>query len=685
MTHDIFTEKYCKRLNKEQYEAVTKVDGPVLLLAVPGSGKTTTLVTRLGYMIAVKGIDPSRILTLTYTVAATRDMAERYRSLFPSGPVPEFRTINGICAKIIAYYGSQIGKTPYELAGSEDRTGNILSQLYYKYMGEYPTETDIRSVRTLIAYAKNMILTEDEITELGEEENTRILPIYQGYNAALKQAGLMDYDDQLVYAYKLLRAVPSLLEHYKRQYPYICVDEAQDTSKIQHMIISLLAGERGNLFMVGDEDQSIYGFRAAYPEALLSFDRDHTGASTMVMDINYRSDGHIVAAADHLIRHNKKRHAKTMKTDRPSNNPVQFKSIGRREDQYAYLLDLAGQVASEADHSSETAILYRDNESALPLIDLLDRKGIPYRMRSTDMSFFTGRVVTDVLSIMRFAYEPSDAGLFMNIYYKISTYLKKDQAERACRAAKRSGRSIPEEAAALPDIAEYTAVNIKNLYVKLISMRKMSPLKALTLIESGLGYGEYIGRNQLDAGKLFILKRLAEREQEPVSFMKRLEYLQRLVADGGQGKRDCHYRSSDDPGYGGAQDTAGEYHRSGGVILSTIHGSKGLEYDNVYIIDICNGILPQTMPMGRAVKVSARERRLEEDRRILYVGMTRARHKLTLLTYGSYASPFIKELRVPVSTGGRIGSGSVNAASGGRSGSLSGSKPKAFIKKRREL
>ncbi len=190
----------------------------------------------------------------------------------------------------------------------------------------------------------------------------------------------MDYDDQMVYAYNMLLKIPWLLEYFQNQYPYICVDEAQDTSKIQHAIIALLASRTGNLFMVGDEDQSIYGFRAAYLEALLEFEQHHPGAKVLLMEENIRSDANIVQAANRFIQNNTLRHEKPMHPSRPKQREIREISVANRKAQYSYLFKVAASCTNQA------AVLYRDHECALPLIDLLERNGIPYRMRNVDIT-----------------------------------------------------------------------------------------------------------------------------------------------------------------------------------------------------------------------------------------------------------------------------------------------------------
>lgn len=296
LTWSEFYNQFSIQLNEQQQSAVQSVTGPVLLLAVPGSGKTTVLVTRLGYMIFCRGIAPEKILTVTYTVAATKDMSERFASRFGQDLADclEFRTINGICARVIQYYGRKTARTAFSLLTDEKRISTILSAIYQKTEQVYPTDGDLKNVRTLITYIKNRMLNEKEIEALDETAEIRISAIYKEYCKHLRENQLMDYDDQMVYAYNMLRKIPWLLEYFQDQYSYICVDEAQDTSKIQHAIIALLASRTENLFMVGDEDQSIYGFRAAYPEALLEFEQHHPGAKVLLMEENFRSDANIV-------------------------------------------------------------------------------------------------------------------------------------------------------------------------------------------------------------------------------------------------------------------------------------------------------------------------------------------------------------------------------------------------------
>ncbi len=614
MQRDEFLQTYCSHLNMQQREAVLTTEGPVLLLAVPGSGKTTVLVTRLGYMLYSCGIPAENILTLTYTVAATGDMERRFRSVFGEQitEMPEFRTINGICAKVIAQYGRMVGKTPFELITDEKKLAGMVAEIYMKRLNEYPTESDIRMVRGLITYAKNMMLNSEEIKALEKEAKLPLLDIYKEYNAMLKSRSLIDYDDQMIYAYMLLKKIPDLLQYYRNIYRYICVDEAQDTSKIQHAIISMLAGASGNLFMVGDEDQSIYGFRAAYPEALLHFEQDHPGAKVLLMETNYRSNAKIVLTADEFIQHNKQRHAKHMMPSKEAAEDITCIHVNTPGAQHAYLAKVA------ADSAERCAILYRDNESVIPLVDLLERQGATYRLKNADMTFFTHRVVSDLTNIMKFALEPDNSELFMQIYYKLKFYLKKTQAMQLCDLAKELEVPILEALERDTEITANTLRSCKGMRSNLHRLKDDTPAVALDRILGQMGYGEFLEKNDLGENKVRILKMLAMREKTVEDFLDRLSALQTVIRENERG--------------------------SGQFILSTIHSSKGLEYDNVYLIDVCDGIFPDQVVKDYKKATEEEIRHYEEERRLFYVAMTRAKQRLYVFHQNGVKASFLKEI-----------------------------------------
>lgn len=629
-----FETTFSVKLNQQQKEAVQSTKGPVLLLAVPGSGKTTVLVTRLGYMIYCKNIPPERILTVTYTVAATKDMSERFAVRFGEDMAKrlEFRTINGICARIIQYYGRRIGKTPFELVKDEKATTGMLIRICQDHGMGYPTESDLKNVRTLITYIKNMMLNEEELQKLEEESDIRIAGIYREYCRQMREQKLMDYDDQMLYAYNILRKDPGVLAYFQNRYPYICVDEAQDTSKIQHAIIALLAAGTGNLFMVGDEDQSIYGFRAAYPEALLSFEKKHPGAKVLLMEENFRSNAKIVEAADKFIQKNTLRHEKHMRAAREAGADIREISLKSRKAQYVYLMKaaqkcttgMAGMSGSEehrgrADASvTETAVLYRDNECAIPLIDLLERKNIPYRMRNADLSFFTHRTVLDVQNIIRFAMDPKDTELFMQIYYRLKLFFNKKDALRYAQISQEKDMEVLDAALKYGNLEKYQEDNIRNLKRQMVRILNMPGDEVVNQILTYMGYQDYLKKMGMNANKLETVKLIGSRVESPEKLLERLEELRTIIQEKVSDK-DCPF------------------------ILSTMHASKGLEYDTVYLLDVMDGILPEKVLANPRTASKEELETYEEERRLFYVGVTRAKNQLNVFTTNK-PSKFCSEL-----------------------------------------
>ena len=653
MTWTEFTSRFLIQLNQQQESAVQSVEGPVLLLAVPGSGKTTVLVTRLGYMIFCKGIAPERILTVTYTVAATKDMAERFACRFGAEMAGrlEFRTINGICARVIQYCSWKSGRTAFSLLTDEKRIAAMLSGIYQRIEHSYPTESDLQNVRTLITFIKNRMLGEEEIRALEKDAEIQLLRIYKAYNAELREHQLMDYDDQMVYAYTMLQRFPWLREHFQQQYPYICVDEAQDTSKIQHAIIALLASRTENLFMVGDEDQSIYGFRAAYPDALLEFEQHHPGARVLLMEENFRSDASIVRAADRFIQKNTLRHEKHMQPARPKQREIREIPLANRKAQYSYLLKVAegctaayaadqeqravaadevkeradGGPATDTLHAdrrrslSPIAVLYRDHECALPLIDLLERNGVPYKMRNADIGFFTNRVVLDICNIIRLAENPLNTELFMQLYYKLGTYLRKQDAQSIADISQLEGLSVWDVALKHGGLNAYTKGKVRAIQTHMRNMLKESAGRAVHRIVEYMGYREYMERSEIKDTKLDILRILADQEDSPRHLVDRLEKLRQVLKEKSS-ERDCPF------------------------ILSTIHASKGLEYDSVYLLDVIDGVLPAQIPKDLKKAEKAELEAYEEERRLFYVGITRAKDQLYVFTMKTQHSSFCDEL-----------------------------------------
>ena len=592
MTYEEFKIQYSIRLNRQQEEAVRQTEGPILLLAVPGSGKTTVLVTRLGYMLHCKGIRPEQILTVTYTVAATRDMKARFISFFGEGHADKltFRTINGLCAVVIGRYARQKGTEPFALLDDERQINSVIRELLARTGTAFPSDLQVKDARTHITYCKNMMLTESEI-HTHKVDGMDFPRVYFEYQDYLLRSRRMDFDDQMVFTYRIFRQHPDILAYFQRRWPYICVDEAQDTSKIQHAILRLLASGSSNIFMVGDEDQSIYGFRAAWPQALLEFEQVFPGAKVLKLETNYRSTRAIVEKADAFIRCNQNRRQKKMRTENQQGSPIRRIMLEDYNRQYNYLL----KVAENCEES--TAVLYRNNDSALPLIDLLEQKGVPYACRQREGFFFTSPLVRDITDMLEFAFDDGNKDLFLRFYYKLDLKLKKAVISQLLYGMP-SDKSVFEVLLESGGLEPWQIGKVKAMQTHYSKLPYLTSFAAIQRLVRYMGYGDYLQEQHGDTTKLDILLSLANQTPSVGQFLLHLQELKERI-ETLEPRPDCPF------------------------VLSTIHASKGLEYDHVILIDAVDGLLP-----------SADEaEELEEERRLFYVGATRARKQLEFLCY----------------------------------------------------
>ena len=612
MEKTAFETAHMAALNPQQRAAVAAVDGPVLLLAVPGSGKTTVLITRLGYMTEVCGIAPESILTMTYTVAATQEMRARFAARFGEAEAArmEFRTINGVAARIIALYSRMYGRTPPDLLQSESETTPLLLQLWQSINHEYAAESTLKELRTAITYIKNMCLTDAELDEL-ETDLENLPELYRAYQQALRARHKMDYDDQLCFALQILNGAPAVAAAFRKRYRYFCVDESQDTSRVQHEIIRVLAQQSGNLFMVGDEDQSIYGFRAAYPQALMDFEKTYPGARVLLMEENYRSREPILAAANRFVARNRYRRPKTIAPTQGAGEPIRVVEVRRRADQLAFLF-------AEAQHCEvETAVLFRNHESALPIIDLCERRGVPYGCKAVEQTFFTNKIVRDVADIFALAARPDDADTFLRCYFKFGVAVTRAQALYAAGQARQYGQGCWTALINEDSIRPRTRAAMAEVAAGLARLPRMAADDAVRFLTDQLGYGKYLDKNGMDRAKLAVLEMLGAQEPTPRRLLRRLAELRTIVQE--------HVTP---PGCK--------------FLLSTIHSAKGMEYDRVILLDVLDGILPAKPEL--CCRPPAETRQYEEDRRLFYVAMTRARQELVLFDCTAERASFAQEV-----------------------------------------
>ena len=606
-----FKEKYHIDLNKQQERTVQSVEGAVLLLAVPGSGKTTVLVDRLGYMVNERKINPRRILAITFNKSAAEGMKSRYVGIFggESGNKIDFRTINSLSLEIYTQYCKLYNKGVRNLIqGTEQK--DLFAKIYREFHpDEYPSEGDILELETAIAYAKNMMLSKEKISSF-DSDYPKFSLMFQKYCDTLKEQNKMDFDDQMVFAHWILSNDSSQTAFLQNRYQYICVDEAQDTSKIQHEIIRIIA-HGNNIFMVGDEDQSIYGFRAAYPKALLNFRADYNNPYILRMERNYRSTPQIIEKAQMFISENKGRYEKTMVADRDDGNPVELITVKSVEEQYSKALFIAKNA------EKETAFLYRDNESSVVLVDFFLRNNIGFRLKKPEMNFFGNTVVRDIVAYLTLAIDPYHSKSLKQICNKGIIYLKKQQLDytvKYCHSKKLTVfEAVESQMQYLPYRQRDRADRLKDTVDELSNKNTEEAILYLL----ARGYGDYLEEKRLDYAKIETLLILAKQEPDISKYLNRLKTLENLIQNGFEDK--------------------------GKITLSTIHSSKGLEYDTVYMVDVYDGRFPSSKKniFNRSKDNADGE---QEERRLFYVGITRAKNELYVFSIDGKPSSYIDSL-----------------------------------------
>lgn len=601
-----FLQEHNLHLNTQQQQALGRIDGKTLLLAVPGSGKTTVLISRLGYMIQECGIRPEEILTLTFSRAGVRDLKERYQQVFGAeAETVRINTIHSFALSVIRDCQKRNGRKAFEVL--EDRRG-LLREIYKKYHNHYPSEADLGEIDQKLTYVKNLMLKKEAIERVFADE-IRIREDYEKYKDANH---LIDFDDMLIYAYRLLKRNPKLLESYRERYKYIQVDEAQDNSRVQHEIIKMLVGEDGNLFMVADEDQSIYGFRGAFPNGVLDFDKTFKDGHIIKMETNYRSSKSLVEPANRFIVLNRGRYPKDMKTERLEGQPPVHEFFRTEEERDNFI------ISSVQREGKETAVLFRNNDSAVPIVDLLDRKGIPFMLRESNPAFFSNFLMYDLESFYRLSKNPADIEAFRRLWYKLRLMLSKENINQFAKIYK-NRHNIWETLLSMK-LPGWLKDNIMEAQGTFKSLAHRKPADFMRTVLYDLQYEDYLDysiQNESNreniSHKIDILKTIARRETTMEGFFKRLGELREIMASP-QVKT-----------------------KRGNLTLSTIHSAKGLEFEKVFLIDVTKTILPSP---STSESVAEQEREFQEEVRLFYVGVTRAKQELEFLSIGSpYSQP----------------------------------------------
>lgn len=586
--------------NEQQELAITSMDKPTLLQAVPGSGKTTTVVYRAGYMVNVLGIEPSKILVLSFSRSTAFDIQNRYISIFGEKDAAkiQFRTVNNLCDQIVFdYYRDKKMKKPRLIKDNTFMLRGLFSDIYHRA----PAANEINDIRIGISRIKNLQLSGD-ILKRQTVGNIKLLPIYNAYQKELKRTDQIDYDDQVLMVYDIFYNDKEFLKKRQELAPHILVDEAQDTSKLQHEIINFLAEGCKSIMMVGDEHQTIHGFRAAYPAALIDFTKRYPEAEIIKFNQNYRSTPQIVQLANVSLSQNNRYVSNKMFTEREAGQKVKFSFFNKREEQYSAI---AEKLLPH--YEGETAVLYRNNNSAIPLILELVEHNIPFRCYGMDTLFFNSRVVNDIKNVMNSAFQPHNQELLWSTYNLFDTRLDESIIHEALDTAdKRRYLSLWHKIFYKCDINRETKERVRLVITTVSAIRKGCTAREAIDHICNAGY------KRAGSDETYILKTLAHEGESVKDFLSRLTDIEKVVAE----------RINDTT----VPDTV-QY------VLSNIHASKGIEYDNVIIMDEVSPVFP------------ALHGDPDEELRLFYVAVTRAKNVLILLSYADSKQPYIDWLQ----------------------------------------
>jgi len=617
-------ENFHMQFDPQQKQAIQHMNGPALILAVPGAGKTTTLICRTGYLIFEKNIAPQSILSLTFSRSAANDMKNRFNEIFRSKVHAHinFSTFHSFCYRFLKAFDKEMPQWQLiEGANAPITKKRLISQIYHSLHQEMPGEETVDEIIRQISVAKN------RENQVSVSPLVKSLPtIVSLYESEKQKHRWFDFDDLLVQTLGILRKNPHIQKRLQEQYPYIQVDETQDLSPIQFRLIECLLSRDQNLFMVADDDQSIYGFRGAMPEELFQFIQKRTNFTTYRMETNYRSGIPLIQAANELIQKNEKRFTKSMHANSKERTVMAYELCKDPIHQLTTLQACLKDIPRE----ETTGILFRNRISAIPILNLCEEMQVPVKTRDLQTSFFRSALYLDFHAFFRFALDPSDGSAFDQIWYKFNGYIRRRDYE-AVRAYD-AGENILLRLKRNTDLPLYQQKNLSRIEDLFHQIQKQRPSYAIETILRDLEYREYLNRKkespryrgEVDAQHLSIMMTLAAQSTSLTDLLASCETLM------------VKMRKSQN------QDSS--------ITLSTLHGAKGLEFDHVFMVDLVDDILPSAMAKKQASYEDTAL--LEEERRLFYVGMTRAKKTCRFFSYRRLdqspcqPSPYLSELKL---------------------------------------
>ena len=580
--------------SKAQTQAIMHKDGPMMVLAGPGSGKTTVITHRVQYLTKEYGIDPGDILVITFTRAAAEEMRERYEALTGGGSRVTFGTFHSIFFRILKlayrYTADNIVREEQQMQFVRElaQAGGLEPEDENEFAASILSEiSSVKGERIALEhyYSKNC-------------PDAVFRQLYAGYEEKMRRAGLIDFDDMMVLCLELFTERKDILSAWQRRYRYILIDEFQDINRLQYEIVRMLAKPEDNLFIVGDDDQSIYRFRGAKPEIMLGFERDYPGAGRILLDVNYRSTEEIVAPALRLIGENQKRFSKAIHTTgRHGKNVITKLWQDPGEENLAIAREIQLYLQSGV-RPGDIAVLYRTNAGPRFLMEKLMEYNLPFRTRDTVPNLYEHWISRNILTYIRIAMGSRAREDILQVINRPKRYISRD--------------AMPDETVSFEKMKafyadkDWIAERIESLEGDLRAIARMSPLAAVNYIRQGMGYDEYL------------IEYAAFRRMRPEELLETADELKESAA--GFKTFDEWFAHIEAYKEELLRQAAQRRTETDAITLATMHSAKGLEFPIVYILDANEGITPHSRAML--------DEDMEEERRLFYVAMTRAKTRL---------------------------------------------------------
>lgn len=580
--------------SKAQTQAIMHKDGPMMVLAGPGSGKTTVITHRVQYLTKEYGIDPGDILVITFTRAAAEEMRERYEALTGGGSRVTFGTFHSIFFRILKlayrYTADNIVREEQQMQFVRElaQAGGLEPEDENEFAASILSEiSSVKGERIALEhyYSKNC-------------PDAVFRQLYAGYEEKMRRAGLIDFDDMMVLCLELFTERKDILSAWQRRYRYILIDEFQDINRLQYEIVRMLAKPEDNLFIVGDDDQSIYRFRGAKPEIMLGFERDYPGAGRILLDVNYRSTEEIVAPALRLIGENQKRFSKAIHTTgRHGKNVITKLWQDPGEENLAIAREIQLYLQSGV-RPGDIAVLYRTNAGPRFLMEKLMEYNLPFRTRDTVPNLYEHWISRNILTYIRIAMGSRAREDILQVINRPKRYISRDAMLDETVSFEKMKAFYAEK--------DWIAERIESLEGDLRAIARMSPLAAVNYIRQGMGYDEYL------------IEYAAFRRMRPEELLETADELKESAA--GFKTFDEWFAHIEAYKEELLRQAAQRRTETDAITLATMHSAKGLEFPIVYILDANEGITPHSRAML--------DEDMEEERRLFYVAMTRAKTRL---------------------------------------------------------